>query len=130
MMATFGVVELFTTPGYESQGSFGSVVQLFEQPESLEAGQKSSSVIIGSGLRSSVPGIDVSAHQQYLIRFFRAQNLENKVIGLSIINRLILKNEFKSNFLTPVLHPLQHLSVFNSNSGNGNFLVVLPSGMR
>ena len=109
-----------STPSNKSECSFRSESIFEKESESFKYSDKSSSIIIGSSLWSSVPSIDMPTSENDLIGFLRSFDFENKIVGISSFNRFILKNQMNNNFLSSVLHSLEHFGIFNCNSCNRN----------
>ena len=104
---------LFSAPCNEPQSSFRSIAILSEESESLENRDKSSSIIIGPSLWSSVPWIDMPSCQYDLIWEITSLNFKDKIIGVAVVNKFVFKRKLNNYFLTSFLHSLEHFGIFN-----------------
>ena len=112
------------TPSNKSESSSGSESIFLEQSECLEDSDKSSSIIIGTSLWSSVPGVDVSSCNHNLFWLFRTFDFEYQVIRVAFRHKRIFQTELCNYLLTSILHSLEHFSILNSDSSCGNFGLV------
>lgn len=129
VMSTFRIIELLPTPGDKSQSSFRSQSALKYQSHGFKTTDKSSSIIIGSSLWSSIPRINVSSHEQYLVRSFRSLDFENQVIWVNVRYLLVLKDQMESDLLSSILHSLQHFGILYCDGSYRDGFAVLSSSM-
>ena len=71
----------------------------------------------------------MSSHEQYLIGFFSALDLEDEVVGVGVGDGLVLELQFQLYFLSPGLHPGEHIGIFNCDGCDGDLVSILDSGM-
>lgn len=90
LIAISWISPFLAAPGNEPDGSLGFQAVSQEQSHGFEASDETSAIVVGSSLGSSVPRIDVSAHQQNFIRLLCPLNLEYQIVGVSIGNKLVL----------------------------------------
>jgi len=113
-----------STPSNEPHCPSWFESESFQHSESFKDSYKSSSIIIGTSLWSSVPCIDMTSSQNYLIRLFRSFNLKNKIIWITVWNKLSLNNKMDNNVLSSVLHSSEHLWILNCNCSTRNFRIL------
>ncbi len=114
---------LLSAPCDESESSSWLESKSFQHFESLKNCNKSTSVIIGTSLWSSIPCINMSTCQNNLLRFFSANDLENQIRWIRIWNKLRFNDKLNYNLLASVLHSFEHFWVFDSNCCTRNFLI-------
>lgn len=114
-----------SAPGYESHGSSWFESESLQHSESFENSDESSSIIIGSSLWSSIPSINMATSKDDLIRLLRSLDFKNKIVRITIGNKLSLNNKMNNNILSSILHSSKHLWIFNSNSSTWDFRVFM-----
>ena len=122
LMSSISITCLFlSTKTYKSDSSFGNEAVLFEHFKRLKDGHNTSSIIISSCLWTCIPWIHVSPCNHYFIWSLWPHYLKHYIIWVKIILELIFHDELDSNFLTSILHSLEHLWVFNCYWSCRNF---------
>lgn len=112
------------TPSDESKSSFWPEIVLEQQSKCLKDSDKSSSVIIGTSLRSSVPSINMSASQHNLVRVCASLDLEDQVVRITVTDKFVLHDEMKHNFLSSRLHSLHHVGIFGGYGSTWYFRLL------
>ena len=107
-------------------------VELLHQPQRFPRHDAAAAVVGRAG--ADVPRIEVTAHDDDLIRPFPAADLADDVGGIGIGQELGLHLQADANLRAAVLHPLQALGVLDRDGGAGNlrhaFGVAQSAGVR
>ena len=118
-----GTAWFLSAPSDESQGSSWSESESFQHSEGFKDSNESSSVIVGSSLWSSVPGINVPSSKNDFIRSLCSYNFKDQIGRVRIRNKLSLNDQSNSDILSSILHSPHHFRVLNCNGSTRNLWI-------